>query len=50
VEAPANPGPIFERVGELPHWRGEPPLRETLAPVYEAASRYALEHVFGCKP
>lgn len=49
LEAPANPGPIFERVGELPDWRGERPLRDTLEPVYAAASRYALEHVFGRK-
>jgi len=49
IEVPANPGPIFERVGELPDWRGERPLRDTLAPVYAAASRYALEHVFGRK-
>jgi hypothetical protein len=34
-------------VGEVPRWRGEHPLRESLLPVYEAASRCALEHVFG---
>lgn len=50
VEAPANPGCIFERVGELPGWRGECNLGDSLNPVYEAASRYALEHVFGRKP
>ena len=50
VEAPANPGPSFERVGELSDWRGERMLRDSLEPVYEAASRYALEHVFGRKP
>jgi hypothetical protein len=49
VEAPATPGPIFERVGELPDWRGERKLRDTLEPVYDAASRYALENVFGRK-
>ena len=49
IEVPANPGLIFEKVGELPDWRGERPLRDILAPVYEAASRYALEHVFGRK-
>jgi hypothetical protein len=35
--------------GELPDWRGERPLRDILAPVYDAASRYALERVFGRK-
>jgi len=47
LEAPANPGQIFERVGELSGWRGMQPLRDSLKPAYEAASRYALEHVFG---
>ena len=50
IEAPVNPGPSFERVSELPDWREERPLRETLEPVYDAASRYALEHMFGRKP
>lgn len=50
VEMPANPGTILERVGELPDWGGQRPLRDILAPVYDAASRYALEHVFGRKP
>ena len=50
VEAPASNGSILERVGELPDWRGQRPLRESLEPVYEAASRYALEHVLGRKP
>jgi len=49
IEVPANPGLIFEKVGELPDWRGERSLRDTLAPIYDAASRYALEHVFGRK-
>jgi hypothetical protein len=49
LEAPGIPGMIFERVGEVPRWRGERPLRDTLEPVYAAASRYALEHVFGRK-
>jgi hypothetical protein len=50
VEAPPNPALILSRVGELPGWQGERPLRDSLEPVYEAASRYALEHVFGRKP
>jgi hypothetical protein len=50
LEAPGIPGMVFERVGQVPRWRGERPLRESLLPVYEAASRYALEHVFGRKP
>ena len=49
IEVPATPGLIFEKVGELPDWRGERPLRDILAPVYDAASRYALERVFGRK-
>jgi hypothetical protein len=50
IEVPANPGLIFERVGELPDWRGQRWLRDTLESVYDVASRYALEHVFGQKP
>ena len=50
VEAPLNPALILRRVGELPGWRGERMLRDSLEPVYEAASRYALEYVFGRKP
>ena len=46
---PRTPAAILERLGELPNWQGERPLRESLEPVYDAASRYALEHVFGRK-
>jgi hypothetical protein len=46
---PHRPAAILEQAGALPHWQGERPLRESLTPVYEAASRYALEHVFGRK-
>lgn len=46
VEAPVNPALILSRVGELPGWRGERMLRDSLEPVYDAASRYALEYVF----
>jgi len=49
LEAPSIPGMIFEKVGEVPDWRGERPLRDSLEPVYAAASQYALEHVFGRK-
>lgn len=49
VEAPPNPAIILNRVGELPGWRGERTLRDSLEPVYDAASRYALEYVFGRK-
>jgi hypothetical protein len=49
VEKPPNPGLILHRMGELPGWCGERMLRDSLAPVYEAASRYALEYVFGRK-
>jgi hypothetical protein len=37
------------RVGEIPNWRGERMLRDSLEPVYAAASRCALEYVFGRK-
>ena len=53
VECPAMPresASILEQVEEFPNWRGQRPLRESLLPVYEAASRYALEYVFGRKP
>jgi hypothetical protein len=50
VEAPLNPALILRRVGEIPNWHGEHMLRDSLEPVYEAASRYALEYVFGRKP
>ena len=49
IEVPSNPGMILEEVGALPGWRGERPLHESLAPVYAAASRYALERVSGQK-
>jgi hypothetical protein len=49
VEAPLNPALILRRAGELPNWRGARMLRDSLAPVYEAASRCALEYVFGRK-
>jgi hypothetical protein len=49
VEAPPNPALVLSRVGELPGWQGAAPLRASLKPVYEAASRYAREHVFGRK-
>jgi hypothetical protein len=48
-EMPRRPAAILEQAGALPHWRGQRPLHESLAPVYAAASRYALEHVFGRK-
>jgi hypothetical protein len=48
-EIPRRPAAILEQAGALPQWRGAVPLRESLLPVYEAASRYALEHVFGRK-
>ena len=48
-EMPRKAAAILERVGEFPNWCGERPMRDTLEPVYEAASRYALEHVFGRK-
>jgi hypothetical protein len=46
-EMPRRPAAILEQAGALPHWQGAEPLRESLPPVYEAASRYALEQVFG---
>jgi hypothetical protein len=49
IEIPSKPGMILEEVGALPSWRGERPLHESLVPVYAAASRYALERVFGRK-
>lgn len=49
VEAPLNPALILRRVGELPGWQGERMLRDSLEPVYHAASRYAQEYVFGQK-
>ena len=48
-EMPRWPAVILEQAGVLPNWQGAAPLRESLTPVYEAASRYALEHVFGRK-
>lgn len=50
VEAPMHPALILRRAGEIAQWRGESMLYDTLTPVYEAASRYALEYVFGRKP
>ncbi len=49
VEAPLNPALILRRVGEIPNWQGERMLRDSLEPVYDAASRYALEYVLGRK-
>jgi hypothetical protein len=40
---------ILRRVGEWSGWRGERMLRDSLEPVYDTASRYVLEHVFGRK-
>ena len=48
-EMPRRPAAILEQAGGLPHWQGAAPLRESLAPVYEAASRYAQKYVFGRK-
>jgi len=48
-EMPRRPAAILEQAGALPNWQGAAPLSESLPPVYEAASRYALEHVFGRK-
>jgi hypothetical protein len=50
VGEPSQPAPLLRRLGEIPNWRGESLLRDSLEPVYEAASRYALEYVFGRKP
>jgi hypothetical protein len=53
IECPAVPrrrAAVLERVGEFPNWRRDRSLRDALEPVYDAASRYALEHVFGQKP
>jgi hypothetical protein len=50
VEAPREPALILRRLGEIPGWRGESRLNDTIEPVYQAASRYALEYVFGQKP
>ena len=47
---PRRSAEILDRVGPFPNWRCERPLRELLIPVYDAASRYALEYVFGRKP
>jgi hypothetical protein len=49
-EVPRTPAKILDHVGEFPNWRGERMLRDSLEPVYEAASRYALEYVFSQKP
>jgi hypothetical protein len=49
VETPLDPGLVLRRVGEIPSWRGDRMLRDSLEPVYEAASRYALEYVFDRK-
>jgi VanZ family protein len=46
-DVPSRPGAILERLGEFPNWRGKRSLRDSLARVHEAASRYALEYVFG---
>ena len=48
-EVPRRSAEILDRVGPFPNWRGERPLRDLLIPVYESASRYALEYVFGGK-
>jgi hypothetical protein len=48
-EMPRRPVAILEQAGALPNWQGATPLSESLLPVYDAASRYALEHVFGRK-
>lgn len=47
---PRRAAAILEQAGPLRHWQGAIPLRESLPPAYEAASRYALEHVFGWTP
>jgi hypothetical protein len=49
-ETPRQPAAILDRVGDLPDWRASRRLRDSLLPVYEAASRYALASVFGRKP
>lgn len=49
-EMPHRPAGVLGRVGEFRDWQGGRPLRDSLEPVYEAASRYGLEHVFGRKP
>ena len=48
-EIPRTPAAILERVGKFPNWRGDRPLGDSLEPVYEPASRYALKYVFGQK-
>ncbi len=48
-EVPRRSAEILDRVGPFPNWRGERPLRDFLIPVYESASRYAREYVFGGK-
>jgi len=48
-EIPRRPAGILERLGGFPDWPGDRPLGDWLAPVYEAASRYALDHAFGRK-
>ena len=48
-EVPRRSAEILDRVGPFPNWRGERPLRDLLIPVYEAASQYGVEHVFGQK-
>ena len=43
-------GAVLERLGDLPDWQGARKLRESLEPVYDAASPYALEYVLAEKP
>ena len=47
VSADLTPAPLLRRLGNLPFWRGQQPLVDTLEPAYAAASNRALQILAG---
>ena len=47
VQMPPVQAPTLKRLGHFPFWRGHQPLRETLEPLYGAASRRGLSLLSG---
>jgi uncharacterized Zn finger protein len=47
ASADPNPAPLLRRLGNLPFWRGQQPLLDTLEPSYAAAANQALRILAG---
>lgn len=47
VQIPGTTAPLLRRLASLPFWRSDRPLVESLAPMYESASRQGMKVLLG---